>query len=97
VIGSSRIVAEQTYERGLEDLVAGDTAISEIDGSTGRLLYRGYPIEDLVGRVSFEETTYLVLFGEMPDTNGGAILQPPRSKHCRGCRRTPTRWLSSGP
>jgi citrate synthase len=69
VIGSSRIVAEQTYERGLEDLVAGDTAISEIDGSTGRLLYRGYPIEDLVGRVSFEETTYLVLFGEMPDTN----------------------------
>jgi citrate synthase len=40
VIGSSRIVAEQTYERGLEDLVAGDTAISEIDGSTGRLLYR---------------------------------------------------------
>ena len=69
MIGSSRIVAEQTYERGLEDLVAGDTAISEIDGSTGRLLYRGYPIEDLVGRVSFEETTYLVLFGEMPDTN----------------------------
>ena len=69
MIGSSPILAEQRYGRGLEDLVAGDTAISEIDGSTGRLLYRGYPIEDLVGRASFEETTYLVLFGEMPDTN----------------------------
>jgi len=67
VIGSSPIIAEQRYGRGLEDLVAGDTAISEIDGRAGRLLYRGYPIEDLVGRVSFEETAYLVLFGEMPD------------------------------
>jgi len=67
VIGSSPIIAEQRYGRGLEDLVAGDTAIGDIDGTTGRLLYRGYPIEDLVGRASFEEVTYLVLFGEMPD------------------------------
>jgi len=67
VIGSSPILGEQRYGRGLEDLVAGDTAISDIDGSAGRLLYRGYPIEDLVGQVSFEETAYLVLFGEMPD------------------------------
>jgi citrate synthase len=68
VIGSSHILAEQRYRRGLEGLVAGDTAISEIDGSTGRLLYRGYPIEALVGRASFEETAYLVLFGEMPNS-----------------------------
>jgi citrate synthase len=67
MIGSSPIDAEQRYGRGLEGLVAGDTAISEIDGSAGRLLYRGYPIEDLIGRVSFEETAYLVLYGEMPD------------------------------
>ena len=67
MIGSSPIHAEQSYGRGLEGLVAGDTAISDIDGSTGRLLYRGYPIEDLVGRASFEETAYLVLFGDMPD------------------------------
>ena len=67
MIGSSPIIAEQRYGRGLEDLVAGGTAISEIDGRTGRLLYRGYPIEDLVGRASFEEVTYLVLSGEMPE------------------------------
>jgi len=67
VIGSSRILVEQRYGRGLEDLVAGDTAISDIDGHNGRLLYRGYPIEDLVGQATFEEVTYLVLFGELPD------------------------------
>ena len=69
MIGSSPIIAEQRYGRGLEDLVAGDTAISEIDGRAGRLLYRGYPIEDLVGRATFEEVTYLVLFGETPNGN----------------------------
>jgi citrate synthase len=59
---------QQTYGRGLEGLVVGDSAISEIDGRAGRLLYRGYPIEDLVGRASFEEVTHLILFGEMPDS-----------------------------
>ncbi len=67
MIGSSPILAVQRYGRGLEDLVAGDTAISEIDGGAGRLLYRGYPIEDLVGRISFEEVAYLVLSGDLPD------------------------------
>jgi citrate synthase len=67
VIGSNRIPAEQTYGRGLEGLVVGDTAISDIDGAVGRLLYRGHAIEDLVGRATFEEVTYLILFGEMPD------------------------------
>jgi citrate synthase len=67
VIGANRIPAEQTYARGLEGLVVGETAISEIDGSAGRLLYRGYPIEELVARASFEEVTHLILFGEMPD------------------------------
>ena len=60
MIGAGRIPAEQRYARGLEGLVAGETAISHIDGQHGRLIYRGYPIEDLVGRASFEETSYLV-------------------------------------
>ena len=79
MIGSNHIPAEQTYGRGLEGLVAGETAISDIDGSAGRLLYRGYPIEDLVGRASFEEITYLILIGEMPNAeqleNWSAELQ----------------------
>jgi citrate synthase len=66
MIGRDRIPAEQTYGRGLEGLVVGETAISHIDGTKGKLLYRGYPIEELVDIVSFEEATYLILFGEMP-------------------------------
>jgi citrate synthase len=69
MIGNGRVTAEQTYGRGLEGLVAGDTAISVVDGVNSRLLYRGYPIEQLVDRVSFEAVSYLVLSGEMPTTS----------------------------
>ncbi len=57
----------QTYERGLADLVIGDSSISRIDGANGRLWYRGYAIEDLAAHASFEEVSYLILEGELPD------------------------------
>ncbi len=66
MIGNSVPPPEQRYGRGLENLVAGDTAIAEIDGEAGQLLYRGYPIQELAGQVTFEETSYLILFGELP-------------------------------
>jgi citrate synthase len=66
VIGNGVVIGEQTYGRGLEGLVAGDTAISDVDGVNGRLSYRGYPIEELVNRVSFEAVSHLVLAGELP-------------------------------
>ncbi|MGH3327884.1 MAG: citrate/2-methylcitrate synthase [Streptomycetales bacterium] len=52
--------------RGLADVVAASTAISDIDGTAGRLFYRGYDIHDLVGRVSFEECVYLLQRGSLP-------------------------------
>jgi citrate synthase len=67
MIGLAPPISPQRYGRGLDGLVAGDTGIGELDGVTGRLIYRGYPIEDLVARCSFEETSYLVLHGELPD------------------------------
>jgi citrate synthase len=66
MIGGSRSPSPQTYARGLENLVAGDTLISDIDGRTGRLLYRGYSIADLVERSTFEAVSYLILQGELP-------------------------------
>jgi citrate synthase len=57
----------QTYGQGLEGLVVGDTAISTIDGTDGRLVYRGYAVEDLAQSCTFEEVSYLVLYGELPD------------------------------
>ena len=41
------------YSEGLEGVVAGVTAISNVEGDIGRLTYRGFPIEELV-RQSYE-------------------------------------------
>jgi citrate synthase len=59
-------MAEMT-KKGLEDVIAGTTAICFIDGREGRLIYRGYDIHDLV-QGSFEEAAYLLLVGKLPTT-----------------------------
>jgi citrate synthase len=53
--------------RGLADVVAASTALSDIDGLVGRLSYRGYDINDLAGNASFEEIAYLLQRGTAPD------------------------------
>jgi len=68
MIGRSAPPRRQTYGRGLEGLVMGDTALVRIDGTVGRLLYRGYDVEALVRSESFESVSHLVLFGELPDS-----------------------------
>ncbi len=52
--------------KGLADVVAASTALSDIDGRAGRLFYRGYDIHDLAGRTSFEETAHLLQCGTLP-------------------------------
>jgi citrate synthase len=52
--------------RGLADVVAASTALSDIDGRAGRLFYRGYDINDLAGNASFEEIAYLLQRGAAP-------------------------------
>lgn len=52
--------------RGLADVVAASTALSDIDGQAGRLSYRGYDINDLAGVASFEEIAYLLQRGAPP-------------------------------
>src|SRR5262247_958551 len=52
--------------RGLADVVAASTALSDVDGVAGRLYYRGYDIHDLAGRTSFEETVHLLVRGSLP-------------------------------
>jgi citrate synthase len=46
--------------KGLEDVVAAATSISDIDGKQGRLFYVGYDIHDLVPNATFEETVFLL-------------------------------------
>jgi citrate synthase len=51
---------------GLEGVLAAETTISLVDGSAGRLLYRGYEIGDLAAHGSFDSVTALLLDGEWP-------------------------------
>ena len=57
---------ETTYAKGLEDVIAAESEICQVDGAAGKLYYRGYSIEDLAKHSSFEETTYLLLNEKLP-------------------------------
>jgi citrate synthase len=61
----------EPYYPGLEGVISNETAIANIEGKGGEggLEYRGYRIEDLAGRVSYEETAYLLLHGDLPNTH----------------------------
>ncbi|MBI3945395.1 MAG: citrate synthase [Armatimonadetes bacterium] len=51
---------------GLQDVVAGESAICLVDGVNGRLLYRGYDIVDLAAHSTFEEVAYVLWYGRLP-------------------------------
>jgi len=53
--------------RGLREVYIDRTKSSFIDGGIGKLLYRGYDIHDLAEKSNFEETAYLVMYGELPN------------------------------
>jgi citrate synthase len=51
---------------GLEGVVAATTSLSEVDGERGELVIAGYPVDELAGRATFEETTWLLWHGRLP-------------------------------
>jgi citrate synthase len=53
-------------KRGLEGVLVAESELSHIDGDEGRLIYRGYAIEDLAREASYEEVLYLLWHGELP-------------------------------
>jgi len=55
-----------TYDPGYGNTGACKSTITFIDGEKGILRYRGYPIEELAGRVGFLEVAYLLLHGDLP-------------------------------
>src|SRR5437867_2518630 len=52
--------------KGLEGIVATESAVCTVFGAEGRLIYRGYDIHDLADHSTFEETAYLLLRGDLP-------------------------------
>jgi len=58
----------QQPSKGLADVVAAATALSDIDGRLGRLSYRGYDINQLAEAATFEEIAYLLQRGAPPSS-----------------------------
>jgi citrate synthase len=55
-----------SFKLGLEDVVVSTSEICFIDGREGRLLYRGFDVDDLAAHSSFEEVIYLLWHGALP-------------------------------
>ena len=59
--------AEKIAAKGLKGVVAADSVICDVDGDLGKLIYRGYNIHELAKLSTFEETSYLLFQGELPN------------------------------
>ncbi|MCD2105644.1 MULTISPECIES: citrate synthase [Rhodococcus] len=55
-----------TLDPGFVNTASTSSAITYIDGEKGILRYRGYPIEQLAGKSTFIEVSYLLIYGELP-------------------------------
>ncbi len=55
-----------TFDPGFMSTGSCQSKITYLDGEKGVLLYRGYPIEQIAEKSSFTETSYLLIYGELP-------------------------------
>lgn len=68
---------------GLAGVPAAASKIADINGNEGKLYYRGYLIEDLAEHTTFEETSYLLLYGELPTKSQLAEFDAKLRQHRR--------------
>ena len=62
-------MADVEIKKGLDGVVVDYTAVSKVNPDTNSLLYRGYPVQELAARCSFEEVAYLLWNGELPSSS----------------------------
>jgi len=70
-----------SYDIGFVNTASTKSAITYIDGDAGILRYRGYPIEQLAGSKSFVETAYLLIYGQLPNSQELADWEQRLSRH----------------
>jgi citrate synthase len=58
---------DTTIHNGLEGIIAAETSLSMVDGTAGELVIAGFPVAELAMNATFEETAYLLWYGELPD------------------------------
>src|SRR6185503_15963651 len=84
---------DRTYEgwkktmttKGLEGVVANTTRLSDVIGDKGQLIYCGYDINELAGKVSYEEVVYLLWNNKLPNRSELG----PCGKKLRSARKLP--------
>lgn len=64
---SGDVTKSAIVSKGLKGVLAADSSVCEVDGIEGKLLYRGYNIDDLAENCSFEDVAYLLLQGDLPN------------------------------
>ncbi|MDB6053505.1 MAG: 2-methylcitrate synthase/citrate synthase [Verrucomicrobiales bacterium] len=67
--------ATSVAPKGLEGVVAANTRLSDVRGETGELIYAGYNINELAGKVSYEEVVHLLHHGHLPNQQELARLK----------------------
>ena len=60
-------MSDTVIHKGLAGVVVDTTAISKVNPETNSLLYRGFPVQELAEKCTFEEVAYLLWHGELPD------------------------------
>jgi len=68
-------VEREAKASGLDDVVAAETLLSDVDGALGRLVIRGYSVEDLVANYTFEDVAFLMWHGAMPSASDREALR----------------------
>src|SRR5256885_16347625 len=64
-----------TAAKGLEGVVAANTRLSDVRGDVGELIYCGYNIDELAGKVSYEEVVHLLHYNHLPNRKELADLK----------------------
>src|SRR5262249_14024974 len=78
---------QEIYSPGLEGVIAGETAISTVEGG---LRYRGYPVTELAEQTTFVEVTFFLPDGDLPTARELAFFH----KRFAGAPRVPDPLLS---
>src|ERR1700753_4326588 len=70
-----------TYDLGFANTAFCTSEITYIDGDAGILRYRGYPIDQLAAESTFLETSYLLIYGELPTVDELAEFEERVRRH----------------
>src|SRR6056297_376411 len=70
-----------TSDLGYKSTGATRSAITFLNGEKGILRYRGYPIEQLAEKASFLEVAYLLIYGELPNTDQKEFFEDSITHH----------------